>query len=133
MDHFVGEFSTLEDVEQKKREVVCESYNQIKEDIFLLDEMVKELKNVFPKPESVSRQQYKDFVKANYPKFFELFHQFMERRTDVEILDFFFSRPNGNGEKERRIYCMEQRFFSLFLRCGEKWISLPYPLFLVFL
>ena len=94
-DKFIGEFHTLEEVEKKKHAYAREIEDSFREDIRLLDEMVKELKNVFPKPESYSRQQYKDFVKATYPKFFALLDEFTKRRTDVEVLDFFFSEPNG--------------------------------------
>ena len=94
---FVGEFETIEAVEKKKRAIFDEVQEKFAEDFALLKEMDEELKNVFPKPASYSRQQYRDFVTSNYPGFFALLKRFAERRTEEEILDFFFLQPDANN------------------------------------
>ena len=94
---FVGEFETLEDVEKKKREIFDEAEEKTREDFALLKEMNEMLKDVFPKPASYSKQQYRDFLTSNYPGFFELLKRFAERRTEEEILDFFFLKPDAQN------------------------------------
>ena len=94
---FVGEFETLEDVEKKKREIFDEAEEKTREDFALLKEMNEMLKDVFPKPASYSKQQYRDFLTSNYPGFFALLKRFAERRTEEEILDFFFLKPDANN------------------------------------
>lgn len=59
--------------------------------------MDQALKDVFPKPASYSKQQYRDFLTSNCPGFFELLKRFAERRTEEEILDFFFWEPDANN------------------------------------
>ena len=122
---FVGEFETMEAVAQKKRAIFDEAAEKTREDFALLKEMEEMLKDVFPKPESYSRQQYRDFLTSNYPGFFALLKRFAERRTEEEILDFFFWEPDANNvgfkvkkESARRGYtlkslnCYYLRFFG---------------------
>ena len=122
---FVGEFETMEAVEKKKRAIFDEVQEKFAEDFALLKEMDRVLKDVFPKPASYSRQQYRDFVISNYPGFFALLKRFAERRTEEEILDFFFWEPDANyvgfkvkKESARRGYtlkslnCYYLRFFG---------------------
>ena len=97
LDNFVGEFRTMEEIERKKRAIFDEVQEKFEEDFALLKEMDQALKDVFPKPASYSRQRYRDFLTSNYPELFELLKRFAERRTDEEILDFFFWKPDGNN------------------------------------
>ena len=94
---FVGEFETMEAVEQEKRAIFDEAQEKAKEDFALLKEMDEALKDIFPKPAGYSRQQYRDFVTSRYPEFFGLLKRFAERRTEEDIVDIFFREPNGNN------------------------------------